>query len=89
MESIGETLREARHRKQVTLEDVSRITKIKVEILEQLEADEFDRLVSPTYTKGFLKLYAEHLGLDGQALVSHYVKSQGGLQRKEIGRAHV
>ncbi len=84
MESIGEILREARHRKQVTLEDVSRVTKIKVEILEQLEADEFDRLVSPTYTKGFLKLYGEHLGLDSQALIAAYLRNQGGLQRKGL-----
>ncbi len=84
MESIGEILREARHRKQVTLKEVSRVTKIKVEILEQLEADEFDRMVSPTYTKGFLKLYAEQLGLDSQALVATYLRQQGGLQRKGL-----
>ena len=58
MESIGDTLREARHNKRSSLEDASRATKIKMEILEQLEADEFDRLAAPTYTKGFLKLYA-------------------------------
>jgi cytoskeletal protein RodZ len=84
MESIGEILREARHRKQVTLEDVSRVTKIKVAILEQLEADEFDRLVSPTYTKGFLKLYAEYLGLDSQELIAAYLRLQGGLHRKGL-----
>ena len=84
MESIGETLREARHQKQVSLEDASRATKIKVDILEQLESDEFSRLVSPTYTKGFLKLYAEYLGLDSQSIVSAYLSSQGGLQRQGL-----
>jgi hypothetical protein len=53
MESIGETLSEARQAKRASLEDASRATKIKIEILEQLEADEFDRLAAPTYTKGF------------------------------------
>jgi len=52
MESIGENLREARHNKKVSLEDVSRATRIKMEILEQLESDEFDRLAAPAYTKG-------------------------------------
>jgi len=84
MESIGENLREARHRKKVSLEDASRATRIKIDILEQLEADEFDRLAAPTYTKGFLKLYAEYLGLDGPTIVEAYLRSQGGLRRQGL-----
>jgi len=84
MESIGETLREARHTKKASLEDASRATKIKFEILEQLEADEFDRLAAPAYTKGFLKLYAEYLGLDSHAVVEAYLRSQGGLRRQGL-----
>jgi cytoskeletal protein RodZ len=84
MESIGETLREARHNKRASLEDASRATKIKFEILEQLEADEFDRLAAPAYTKGFLKLYAEYLGLDSQVVVDAYLHSQGGLRRQGL-----
>ena len=84
MESIGETLREARHNKRASLEDASRATKIKIEILEQLEADEFDRLAAPTYTKGFLKLYAEYLGLDSQSVTDAYLRSQGGLRRQGL-----
>ncbi|HUJ09773.1 MAG TPA: helix-turn-helix domain-containing protein [Verrucomicrobiae bacterium] len=84
LESIGETLREARHNKKASLEDASRATKIKFEILEQLEADEFDRLAAPAYTKGFLKLYAEYLGLDSHAVVEAYLRSQGGLRRQGL-----
>jgi len=84
MESIGENLREARHNRKVSLEDASRATRIKIEILEQLEADEFDRLAAPTYTKGFLKLYAEYLGLDGHSVVEAYLRSQGGLRRQGL-----
>jgi cytoskeletal protein RodZ len=80
-ESIGETLREARHTKRASLEDAVRVTKIKLEILEKLESDEFDRLASPMYTKGFLKLYAEYLGLDPTGIVDAFVKSQGGFRR--------
>src|SRR6266404_6758027 len=84
MESIGEILREARHQKRASLEDASRATRIKMEILEQLEADEFDRLAAPTYTKGFLRLYAEYLGLDSQSVVDAYLRSQGGLRRQGL-----
>ena len=84
MESIGETLREARHNKKASLEDAARATKIKLDILERLEADEFDQLAAPMYTKGFLKLYAEFLGLDASAIVDAYLKSQGGLRRQGL-----
>jgi cytoskeletal protein RodZ len=84
MGSIGETLRQARHNKKVSLEDASRATKVKVEILERLESEEFAQLVAPAYTKGFLKLYAEYLGLDSQAIVDAYLQSQGGLRRQGL-----
>ena len=84
MDSIGETLREARHNKKASLEDASRATKIKFEILEQLEADEFDRIAAPAYTKGFLKLYSEYLGLDSQTITDAYLRSQGGLRRQGL-----
>jgi cytoskeletal protein RodZ len=83
-ESIGEILREARHQKKLSLEEASRATKIKLEILEKLESDEFDRLAAPMYTKGFLKLYAEYLGLDSQFVVDSYLRSQGGLRRQGL-----
>jgi cytoskeletal protein RodZ len=83
-DSIGETLREARHVKQASLEDASRATKIKLEILERLESDDFNALAAPMYTKGFLKLYAEYLGLDAPTVVDAYLKSQGGLRRQGL-----
>ena len=84
MESIGEILRAARHNKQVSLEDVSRATKIKIDKLEKLEADDFVGLAAPMYTKGFLKIYADYLGIDSAGLVAAYLKSQGGLRRQGL-----
>jgi cytoskeleton protein RodZ len=84
IESIGETLREARHHRKASLEDASRATKIKIETLEELESGDFNSLPAATYTRGFLKLYAEFLGLDGAAVVETYLKSQGGLRRQGL-----
>src|SRR5260221_8044087 len=84
MESIGETLRQARENRRVSLEDASRVTKVKLDILQHLEADEFDRLAGPMYAKGFLKLYAEYLGLDAQVVMDSYLRSQGGLRRQGL-----
>jgi cytoskeletal protein RodZ len=84
MEPIGDLLREARHSKKAMLEDASRATKIKIDILEKLEAGAFDQLAAPAYAKAFLKLYAEYLGLDSQAIVEAYLRSQGGLRREGL-----
>ena len=84
MESIGDLLRETRHGKKATLEDASRATRIRVDILENLEAGAFDKLAAPAYAKAFLKLYAEYLGLDSQAIIYAYLESQGGLRREGL-----
>jgi cytoskeleton protein RodZ len=83
-ESIGEMLREARHNKKASLEDAARATKIKIDTLEKLESDDFQALPAAAYTKGFLKLYAEYLGLDPAVVGEAYLKSQGGLRRQGL-----
>jgi len=84
MPSIGEQLRAARHAKKASLEDAARATKIKLETLERLEADEFKQLAAPMYIRGFIKNYAAWLGLDGNAMAEAYIRSQGGLRRQGI-----
>ncbi|HRV16376.1 MAG TPA: helix-turn-helix domain-containing protein, partial [Spirochaetota bacterium] len=58
---IGETLRNAREAKRLTLKDVSKDTNIVVKYLEALENEEFDKFPSETYLLGFLRSYAEYL----------------------------
>jgi len=84
MSSIGETLRTARHDRKSSLEDVSRATKIKIVVLEKLEADDFKTLGAPMYVRSFLKLYADHLGLDSKAIADAYLEGQGGLRRQGL-----
>ena len=84
MSSIGETLREARQARRVTLEDVARATKVKVDILEKLETDDTRDLAAPMYVRGFIKIYADYLGLNGQEVADAYLKSQGGVRRQGL-----
>ena len=84
MESIGETLRTARIEKNVSLEDVARATRIKLDILEKMEGDEFSALPSPMYVKGFLKLYTEYLGLNSQPIIDSFLSRQGGVSHHKL-----
>src|SRR5690349_14325837 len=48
-------------------------TKVRSKYLRALEEEEFDVLPAPTYVRGFLRTYADYLGLDGQLYVDEYV----------------
>jgi cytoskeleton protein RodZ len=69
---IGETLREARIRQRVNIEELEQTTKIRAKYLRALENEEFALLPGPTYVKSFLRTYAEKLGLDPQLLVEEF-----------------
>jgi len=57
-------LQEARLAKNWTPELAARETKIKVDRLRDLEADDYSHFTSPTYARGFVRTYARALGLD-------------------------
>jgi len=69
---IGNSLREARLRRQVDFAQAELATKIRGKYLRALEEEQFDLLPAQTYVKGFLRTYAEYLGLDGQLYVDEY-----------------
>jgi cytoskeleton protein RodZ len=69
---IGNTLREARTRQALDFPEVEVATKIRAKYLRALEDEQFEVLPSPTYVKGFLRTYAEYLGLDGQLYLDEY-----------------
>jgi cytoskeleton protein RodZ len=69
---IGPSLREARLRQGIDLRDAETATKIRTKYLRALEDERFDQLPAETYIRGFLRTYAEHLGLDGQLYVDEY-----------------
>ena len=64
MKTVGKQLEEARLAKNWTPELASRETKIKVDRLRDLEADDYSHFASPTYARGFVRTYARALGLD-------------------------
>jgi Helix-turn-helix domain len=72
MFAIGSSLKEARLRKGLDLPAAEEATKIRSRHLRALEDEQFDVLPGQTYVRGFLKTYADFLGLDGQLYVDEY-----------------
>jgi hypothetical protein len=59
-------------RQRLELSQAERDTRIRAEYLGALEDERFDALPGPAYTKGFLRTYADYLGLDAQRFVDEY-----------------
>jgi hypothetical protein len=82
---IGNSLREARLRQSLDFSEIEQSTKIRGKYLRALEDEQFETLPAQTYVKGFLRSYADYLGLDGQLYVdefnSRYVR--GELEEEE------
>jgi hypothetical protein len=94
---IGNSLREARVRQQLELSEVELATKIRARYLRALEEESFEALPAQTYVKGFLRTYADYLGLDGQLYVDEFNSRYGDEEEREpviarrssqVGRHH-
>ncbi|MET1010089.1 MAG: helix-turn-helix domain-containing protein [Gaiellaceae bacterium] len=72
MFEIGNSLREARLRQGLEIPRIEAETKIRGKYLRALEEEQFEVLPGDTYVKGFLRTYADYLGLDGQLYLDEY-----------------
>lgn len=70
MGNLGETLKAAREAKGVTLLEAEEETKIRKRYLEALENEELNIIPGLVYTKGFLRTYANYLGLDQELVMA-------------------
>jgi cytoskeleton protein RodZ len=69
---IGNSLREARLRQGIDYPQIEADTMIRSKYLQALEEERFEILPGETYVKGFLRTYADYLGLDGQLYVDEF-----------------
>jgi cytoskeleton protein RodZ len=75
--SFGERLKRTRENKKMTLDDVSRATKIATRMLSALEEGKFEQLPGGVFNKGFIRAYALHLGLDQDQALRDYNAAVG------------
>jgi len=89
MKELGELLRSEREKKGLSLDEVHESTKISKSALRSLESGLAEDLPHPVYTKGFIKNYAELLGLDGDELAAEFTRNISREGRyEEMEEAH-
>lgn len=73
---MGEKLKKLRSERRISLNEISRATRIQVKYLEYLEDGAYGKLPADVYVKGFLRNYSEFLGIDEKILIRLYEKEQ-------------
>lgn len=83
-ETVGQRLRQERLARRLTLEQAADATRIRLVYLQALEDDDFSAMPSPVQGRGFLRLYAQYLGLDIQTLLDQ-MRQSAFSQVTEVG----
>lgn len=76
MGQLGDLLKEARQKKEVSLEQVEGVLRIRGKYLQALEDEDFSIMPSEVYVRGFLRNYAIYLGLDPEEVRTLYYKER-------------
>jgi hypothetical protein len=87
--SMGEILRTAREQRALSTSTAAESTHMKVQIIEDLENEDFRRIAAPIYGRGFVKLYAEFLELDAAPLIREFMDLYTGKRAPAVGRRPV
>jgi cytoskeletal protein RodZ len=82
MSSFGETLKRERELRQISLREISEATKINLRYLDALERDDFKHLPGGVFNKGFVRAYAQFIGIDPETMVTAYLEEDGRQQAR-------
>ena len=77
VKGFGGRLRTEREAREISLEEIARVTKISIHLLHAMENDDWEALPGGIFTRNFIRLYAGHIGLDAERWVdefSHFIK---------------
>jgi cytoskeleton protein RodZ len=84
MEPVGSRLARQRERRDITLQEIARITKINIHYLNAIDHDQLNRLPGGIITKGFLRAYAKEVGVDSDEIIADYTAAVQASQRENV-----
>lgn len=73
-QSLGSYIQRERLKKQITIEQVAEDTCIHIGTLRAIENNDRSKMPAEVFSRGFIKLYAEYLGLDPQEILERYIR---------------
>ena len=91
---FGESLRKERELRGITLEEISRQTRVHTRFLEAIEKDDLSVLPAKAFAKGFLRSYARMVDLDEDLVITNFeychqaLQTNGGGENAQISQAN-
>lgn len=82
---LGELFSETRRAKGLELSDVAGVTNVRKEYLKALDEGRYDDLPEDVYTRNFIRLYAQAIGLDGAKALQLYRQERYGASASKAG----
>ena len=83
-ESVGYYLKRTREVREIELEDIAKKTKISVRFLKAIEEEKWNLLPGEVFIKGFIRTYAQFLGLNPDEVVEKYLQERAKDQRQIV-----
>ena len=74
IEDLGLYLKTIREERKIPLAKIAQELKTKLEFVQAIESNDFDKFPAPTYVKGFLRSYAKYLEIDPEQILATYNK---------------
>lgn len=74
IENIGLYLKNLREERKIPIAQAAQALKTKIETIQAIEANEFEKIAAPTYVKGYLRSYANFLDIDSESILMEYNK---------------
>jgi cytoskeletal protein RodZ len=84
MSSFGETLKRERELRQISLREIAEATKINLRYLDALERNDFRHLPGGVFNKGFVRAYAQFIGIDPEAMATAYLEEEQRQQARAL-----
>lgn len=81
MPSFGEELKRERELREISLREVAEATKVNIRFLEAMERNDFSSLPGGLFNKGFVRAYAQFVGIDPEAMVNAYLLEEQAQSR--------
>lgn len=89
MIEFGKTLKDAREAAGLTVAQIAQSTHMMSAMIEDLERENFTRIVAPIYGRGFVKLYCEAVGLDPKPMIAEFMDIYTGKRDPAIHERRV
>ena len=89
MKNLGDKLKEAREAMSLSVRDAADATRLRADIINNMESGKFDYDLPEIYKRGFLRIYSAFLKLDTPSILAEYESLTRTVSRDDSAFRHI